>query len=194
MICSTRSRPRNAANPSSMLRPLRKALRPVQPMPAQSWQECVNKGKEYRTEYRSRVADGSYRTIEVRGVPLRNPDRTVREWIGANVDITERKRVEQELKASEHRRVMALSAARVGGFVWDPSTGESELTPELQKILGFEGSPEAGRKLDRWLANVHVDDKAMVLEHMRQSETSGSMDFEYRYHHPQGGIRWLHVK
>lgn len=161
---------------------------------AQSWQECVKAGKDYRTEYRVRVRDGSYRIFEVRGVPLRKPDGTVREWIGANVDITERKRVEQELKASEHRRVMALSAARVGGFVWDPESGESELTPELQQIFGFEGPPITGRKPDRWLSNVHDDDRAMVLERMRESETSGSMDFEYRYHHPQTGLRWLCCK
>jgi PAS domain S-box-containing protein len=161
---------------------------------AQSWQESVKTGKDYRAEYRMAMRDGSYRVFEARGVPLRNPDGTVREWIGANVDITERKRVEQELKASEHRRVMALSAARVGGFVWNPETRESELTPELREIFGFDPGPATAKIMDRWLANVHPDDKAMVLESMRQSETSGSMDFEYRYEHPHRGLRWLHVK
>ena len=142
-------------------------------------------GREYHTEFRMRVRDGSYRYFEARGVPVRNPDGTVREWIGANVDITERKRVEQELRASEHRRLMALSAARVGGFVWDPQSGESELTPELQEIFGFEAGPAEGRNQERWLARVHADDRAMVLERMQESESSGSMDFEYRYHHPQ---------
>ena len=160
----------------------------------QSWQECVKAGKEYRAEYRMRVRDGGYRIFEARGVPLRNPNGAVREWIGANVDITERKRVEQELKASEHRRVMALSAARVGGFVWDPETGESELTPELRDIFGFDPGPALAKSMDRWLANVHPDDRGMALESMQQSESSGSMDFEYRYQHPQRGLRWLHVK
>ncbi len=73
---------------------------------------------------------GSYRYFEGRGVPVRNTDGTLREWIGVNIDITERKRVEQEVKASERRRRMALSASRVGGFVWDPQTGQSELTQE----------------------------------------------------------------
>jgi PAS domain S-box-containing protein len=161
---------------------------------AQFWQECVRAGKEYHAEYRMRVRDGGYRIFEARGVPLLNPNGTVREWIGANVDITERKRVEQELKASEHRRVMALSAARVGGFVWDPETGESELTPELREIFGFDPGPAIAKSTDRWLANVHPDDRAMAVESMRQSESSGSMDFEYRYQHPQRGLRWLHVK
>jgi len=161
---------------------------------AQSWQEGLKAGREYHSEYRLRLRDASYRYFDVRGVPVRNPDGTVREWIGANVDITERKRVEQELRASEHRRLMALSAARVGGFVWDPRTGESELTAEMQEIFGFEAGPAKGLNRERWLSRVHQDDRAMVLELMKQSESSGKMDFEYRYHHPQRGLRWLYVK
>lgn len=160
----------------------------------QGWKEAVRAGNEYHTEFRMSVRDGSYRYFDARGVPVRNPDGTVREWIGANVDITERKRVEQELRASEHRRLMALSAARVGGFVWDPISGESELTPQLQELFGFEAGPAEGKQMDRWLSRVHADDRAMVLERMKQSETSGSMDFEYRYHHPKHGQRWLYVK
>ena len=161
---------------------------------AQSWQESLKAGREYHSEFRMRLRDASCRYFDVRGVPVRNPDGTVREWIGASFDITERKRVEQELRASEHRRLMALSAARVGGFVWDPKTGESELTAELQEILGFEAGPAKGGHSERWLSRVHEDDRAMVLERMKQSESSGEMDFEYRYHHPQRGLRWLYVK
>lgn len=161
---------------------------------ARSWQESIRTGKEHHAEFRMRTGDGRYRHFEVRGVPVRKPDGTVREWIGANVDITERKRVEQELKASEHRRVMALSAARVGGFVWDPQSGESELTPELREIFGFEPGAATANTQERWLAGVHPDDRSMVVERMRESETSGRMDFEYRYNHPTSGLRWLYVK
>ena len=161
----------------------------------QNRQESLKTGREFHFEYRSRVRDGSYRHFEARGVPVRNPDRTVREWIGANVDITERKRAELALRASAHRRSMALSAARVGGFVWDPKSGEMELTPELQEILGLEGggSITSGNH-EPWLANVHPDDRTMLVERMRESETSGSMNFEYRYQHPQLGLRWLYVR
>ena len=160
----------------------------------QSWQGSVKAGREYHSEYRMRARDASYRYFDARGVPVRNPNGTVREWIGASVDITDRKRAEQELWVSARRRTMALSAARVGGFVWDPRSGESELTPELQEIFGFEAGLAKGRYGERWLSRVHADDRAMVLESMRQSESSGSMNFEYRYQHPHLGLRWLYVK
>ena len=160
----------------------------------ESWQESVRRGKEHHAEVRMRMHDGSYRYFEVRGVPVRNPNGTVREWIGANVDITDRKRVEQELRASARRRSMAFSAARVGGFVWDPRTGELELTAELQELLGLEPGPAKGANSERWISRVHPEDRQMVLDRMRESDSSGVMDFEYRYEHPRLGLRWLYVK
>ena len=82
---------------------------------AQTWEESLKAGKEHHLEFRMRTRDGSYRYFDVRSVPVRNPDGAVREWIGSNVDITERKRAELEVRASAHRRTMALSAARVAG-------------------------------------------------------------------------------
>jgi len=162
---------------------------------AQTWQECLATGREYDAEFRMLTSAGICRYFEARGVPVRNADGTLREWIGVNVDITERKRVEQELKASERRRRMALSASRVGGFVWDPETGQSELTPELQEIFGFlPAGMDKGTHQEMWLSRVYAEDREVVLRHMRESQSSGSMDFEYRYHHPQLGLRWLYVK
>jgi PAS domain S-box-containing protein len=74
---------------------------------AQKWEESLKAGREYHSEFRMRTREGSYRYFDARGVPVRNPDGTVREWIGSNVDITERKRAELEVRASAHRRTMA---------------------------------------------------------------------------------------
>ena len=164
------------------------------PRVEKDWREAVSSGREYHAEYRMRMHDGSYRYFEVRGVPVRKADGTVREWIGASVDITDRKRAEQELRASARRRSMALSAARVGGFVWDPRTGELELTAEVQELFGFEPGPAKGANSERWLSRVHAADRQMVLDCMRESESTGVMDFEYRYDHPRLGPRWLYVK
>ena len=160
----------------------------------QNWRECVKSGSEYHDEFRLRVRDGNYRYFESRAVPVRNSNGTLREWIGANVDITERKRVENELTASERRRRMAFAAARVGGFVWDPQTGESELTPELQEIFGLEPGRHRVATADQWLSCVHPLDRGMVLENMMRTQSTGQMEFEYRYRHPEHGLRWFYVK
>ena len=42
--------------------------------------------------------DGQWRLCSVRALPILNADRTVREWVGAHTDITERKRDEDKLR------------------------------------------------------------------------------------------------
>jgi len=58
---------------------------------ARAWKEAVSQGSDFETEYRLRSAQGTYRHFFCRGVPIRNTDRSVREWIGTCTDITDRK-------------------------------------------------------------------------------------------------------
>ena len=51
------------------------------------WAACVASRSLFETEYRIRCADGSYRWMAVKGVPIFGVDGAVREWIGANTDI-----------------------------------------------------------------------------------------------------------
>ena len=73
----------------------------------------ANKGA-YETEYRLRRYDGVYRTFSACGVPLFEQDGYLREWVGMSADITERKRLEDELQASERRFRTAFEQAAIG--------------------------------------------------------------------------------
>jgi diguanylate cyclase (GGDEF)-like protein/PAS domain S-box-containing protein len=62
------------------------------------WRSAVAAKSPYETEYRLRRQDGVYRHFIARGVPiLRKEDGLIREWVGTCLDITERKRAEEEL-------------------------------------------------------------------------------------------------
>ena len=63
-----------------------------------TWQASVAARGEFETEYRLLHADGDYRWIAARGVPVLAQDGSVREWVGTNTDITERKRAEDDLR------------------------------------------------------------------------------------------------
>ncbi|TDX32796.1 two-component system CheB/CheR fusion protein [Modicisalibacter xianhensis] len=63
------------------------------------WQKSVKSGKPFHTEFRIfHAPSGQYRWTEVRASALRNPDRTIRGWVGMNIDINEQKLAEQKLK------------------------------------------------------------------------------------------------
>jgi two-component system, chemotaxis family, CheB/CheR fusion protein len=64
----------------------------------QVWEKAVRGKSNYEVEYRIRRHDGIYRDFMVRGVSVLNEDGSVREWVGTCIDITERKKSEEELK------------------------------------------------------------------------------------------------
>lgn len=53
-----------------------------------AWNRAFERGETYEANYRLRCADGAYRWVNSRAVPLLNPDRTVSEWIGLILDLT----------------------------------------------------------------------------------------------------------
>ncbi|MEN6307609.1 MAG: PAS domain S-box protein [Anaerohalosphaeraceae bacterium] len=63
---------------------------------AEIWTQSVRDKSLYQTEYRIRRQDGDYCYVSVRGVPIIEPDGSIREWIGTCTDITERKAAQEK--------------------------------------------------------------------------------------------------
>lgn len=78
------------------------------PSTEQLWATALTNLSLFEVEYRLRRHDGEYRDMSVRGIPLLDADGYVREWIGVNADITERKQDEAALRRSEefNRRIL----------------------------------------------------------------------------------------
>lgn len=60
------------------------------------WNDSLVSKDPFDFEYRLRDKNGEYRHAFARGVPVLDPDGTVREWVGYSEDISERKRAEAE--------------------------------------------------------------------------------------------------
>jgi PAS domain S-box-containing protein len=70
-------------------------------------------GQPWKEEFRIRGRDGEYRTLLSRGIPLRGEAGQIRSWVGINLDLTERKRAEEEairLNQELQRRADELQA------------------------------------------------------------------------------------
>jgi PAS domain S-box-containing protein len=61
------------------------------------WRYCVKAECFWDYEYRIRGADGAYRCILSRGVPIRSAEGKVTAWAGMNLDITEMRQLQDAL-------------------------------------------------------------------------------------------------
>ena len=64
------------------------------------WSECLRTGRPGEVSFRAVNAEGGYRWFLSRAEPLKANDGTILCWIGINIDIEERKRVEEACGAA----------------------------------------------------------------------------------------------
>jgi PAS domain S-box-containing protein len=67
----------------------------------EEWWAALAEGKPLETEARLRRADGEYRWLLIRAVPLRDETGKIVKWYGTSADIEDRKRAEETLRKAE---------------------------------------------------------------------------------------------
>jgi len=85
----------------------------------EAWRAAVASGKGMEAEARVRSADGQYRWLWIRNVPLRDETGKIVKWYGTSADIEDRKRVEQTLRESEAYLAEGQRLAHTGSWAFD---------------------------------------------------------------------------
>jgi PAS domain S-box-containing protein len=124
--------------------------------------------------------------------PTRNNSGEVEGILIHAVDVTHQVLARKEVELSEQRLRLAQSAAEIGTWEWDPTHGTRQQSPELHRLLGID--PNDPEHTEKWMARVHPDDRERVKELLEESARTGSLDFEYRYHHPERGLRCFYCR
>jgi signal transduction histidine kinase/CheY-like chemotaxis protein len=126
--------------------------------------------------------DGNPQWVIIRKAVLRRTDGTVIGLIGANTDITRRKRAEAELAAERQRLALLLRSTKAGFLDWDAVTDTRAYSERLKEMLGH--APDADTSAWPSLFDmVHPEDRAATQASFREMLRHGAAAGE-RVHGP----------
>jgi len=156
------------------------------------WQSCLVSGTPVDTEARIRSRDGAYRWFLFRANPVRDAAGNISRWFGINIDIEDRRRSEEALRASELSWRQIVD--NIPGLVATMGPlGEVEFLN--RQTLEYFGKTRD--ELENWslIGAVHPDDLPHVVEaRARSIESGGIYHVEHRCRGADGVYRWFQVR
>jgi len=182
----------------------------------QEWQDIINKedlkliredfDKHVKSrgqypcsrEVRYKHKDGSTVYILRKGkvVEWDNDGKPIR-MIGTHTDLTQRKQIENELRKSRQRFMLATEGARDGIWDWYNTNDKDEIrywSPQLYKILGYEQG-EILSSYNSFVKLLHPEDiekyQKAVKDHF---ENDVEYDIEIRLKTKNDGYKWFRSK
>ena len=154
------------------------------------WAAAVRDGAPVEASFRVRYSDGEYRWVLGRSAPLRNPDGSVREWVGMLIDIHAQQELRERLRISDERLRAALHAGRI--IAWEYELGGHIVarSDNATEILGLGSTP-----LKDVLERIHPEDWSRVKAARNRAIAEDTPhDVEFRFIRPDGRMIWLTVK
>lgn len=141
-------------------------------------------------ESRHRLADGTIRQVEIFSSPIQLRGRQL--VYSLIIDITERKKVEAELRESRRTLEQAQAVGRIGSWVSDASPeGRLLWSSQVFRIFGVKPE-EFDQKISTFFRHVHPEDveavRACVADAIREHTV---YRIDHRIVRPDGEIRWV---
>jgi PAS domain S-box-containing protein len=150
-------------------------------------------GSQYEAEYRVIWPDGSIHWLQTRGkVFFDDAGRPLR-LIGVDIDITDRKRAEENLRASERRLEMALEATELGTWFVDRRFDTITFSATAKAIFGR--APDDQLTFKELIELIHPDDRERVFDATRKAlRNHEAYQIEHRVIWPDGSVHWVAVR
>jgi PAS domain S-box-containing protein len=168
--------------------------------------ERPEQGSHFDVDFRIVLPDGAMKYVRSTGHPVFNISGDLVEYVGTSIDVTERKRVDEErerLLASERAAFAEAVAAQqrfrdlvnsVEAIVWEanvPSFQFSFISKEAERVLGYP--------VERWLSeptfwkdHVHPEDREWALQYCQTATAEKrNHQFEHRMIAANGSVVWL---
>ena len=150
---------------------------------------AIREKAEWEADYRIVHPDGPVRDIHVVGHPVLSTSGHLVEFVGTVIDVTERKRAEEERRRSEMEFRLILDLAPQLIAVYGPNRERLYANRTALDYLGIS--------LDEWrhksfAASVHPDDSERLKTYTDRALSSGAADeLELRLRKRDGSYRWF---
>ena len=162
-----------------------------------TWRASLATGEIFEYETRVRRADGEYRWMFHRKVPLRDADGNIVKWYGSSLDIEERKTAEEQvrrntqaLQRSEFYLAEGQRLGHMGSWAFDPD-GFDYWSPELFRLYGMDPAGKAP-SVHEYLSFIHpLDQQSMADLINRLVAEDSPFDATKRIVRSDGEVRYV---
>lgn len=153
---------------------------------------ALRRNKPIREEILNYTKAGQPFWNELHIAPVKDHAGTVTHWVSVQRDITERKRIEAELKHLSTRLSLAVRSGDIG--IWDLDVVTDTLVWDARMYALYGVDPESfAGAYDAWIQGIHPDDVDIPAEAVRQALAGQKpLDTEFRIVRPIGQVR--HIK
>ncbi len=142
----------------------------------------------FEAEYRFQDKNGTWRWASQHGLATWDENGQAIRLVGSTGDITDRKELEEALRASEERYEAAMDAIGEGVFDWNLNTGESYFSPRMHTAMGLpQGSL---KKPEDWDQRIHPEDAGLFREALVAHFKGETERFFCEYRYRTGNDSW----
>ncbi len=137
---------------------------------------------------------GSLVWIRINGQPIRlAPDVPPHAVVTTFLDITEERRLLQELRRRGELLSLVVEGAHDGFWDWDVPSGRVDYSPRWAAMLGYEVA-QLEPNFATWEKLTHADDVPLAMERVRAHLAGASPHYEAEFRMRSASGRWLWVQ
>jgi PAS domain S-box-containing protein len=145
---------------------------------------------QWELEFRMFHTDGSIPWFLSRGLVIRDEQGDIVRMVGTHTNISDRKKAEAALRASEER--FRQLAENIHEVFWMSSVDYPQMvyiSPAYEKVWG-RSCESLYQQPRSWLEAIHPFDRARVVAAFKK-QSQENYDEEYRIMRPDGSVRWI---
>jgi len=151
----------------------------------ETWRAAIATGQEMEAEARVRRADGTYRWLLIRNVPLHDETGKIVKWYGKSTDITERKLAEEDLREAESRFRTFVDNATDAFLLLDDQYNVIDVNRQASESLGYTREELIGMKPHEFDPNVDTARSGWIQD---QLQAGVVCDFETLHRRKDGTV------